>query len=119
MAVSPEGDSTLGILQALDHAFLSHSRYLPLHVLPQLSSKQGDSLGHLQQGLRQCPFPISPLATNVQTPSQACKHPVMLPCVPMALCFHGDTLHSTSESPTHPRPGPAPPPGLMPAPDEL
>lgn len=30
MAVPPWGDSTSGILQALLHAFLGHSKYLPL-----------------------------------------------------------------------------------------
>lgn len=96
-------------------ARLSQPKHLPLDVLlAQLSSKQRDSLGHLQQSLRQCPFPISPVATNVQTPSQACKHPPMLSCVPQLSAFMG-TLHSTNEFPTHPMPGPASPPGPMPA----
>lgn len=96
-----EGDSIFCILQA----FLGHSKYLPLDVLlAHLSSKQRDSLGHLQQSLRQCPLPTSPVATNVQTPSRVvrwCEPPPVLSCVPRPVAFMG-TLHSTGEFPTHP-----------------
>lgn len=83
----PTAFSTLLAAYVFAQLPLAHTKVL----LAQLSSRQRDSLGHLQQSLRQCTFPISPVAINVQTPSQVvrwCKHPPVLSCVPMALCFH-------------------------------